>query len=391
MVSNVGSFTQTITGNTAKPLGAYLINAAPQSKSVFAEALAKSTTAVAETLTPSGVEAAATVTQTAVKRSFFSKVIRFLSGDFAEDVTNAFANRKNTPFKDGFKKSFNFKTACKEAAQGVKEPGKIGKAIAKVFPFVKNTKFSKLGKIINTSSISTLIIYGMQLLPIYKAFKKYGSSEGIKETLKFGITVGCMAAAEAVIAILSVYTGGIAGFLKLFAPVIGSQIGIWLGKKILGKSAEEKERDNKIAQHNQQLQELVQNPQMIQMLQQNPTLLQQMQQDPDLTDRIYQNLKQQKVTQNPQNLPNGQNLQNQTANNTVISPEEQQRRYAYASQFGNPYLTTSLGNFSNLVYNVDAPFAQMVARHDSLYNPFQSLALSQQINNDLAAHGYIFG
>ena len=111
-------------------------------------------------------------------------------------------------------------------------------------------------------------------------------------------------------------------------------------------------------------------------------------------------MKQQKqLAQNQQNTNNnGKNLQTQSdemreqlIKNGLIPPVDQKQRDTFASQFGNPYQSTSLGTFSNLVHNVDVPFAQMVARQDSRYNPLQSFMLCQQLNNDLAAHGYIFG
>ncbi len=435
MVSNVGSITQTITRNAANQLGANLIKAATQSENVFAEAVAKAKTTIteidaltqtaakaSETVFSSGAQAAATTAkvatstaqvaastaQTAVKRSFLGKIFRILSGEFADDMAIAFKNRKTIPFKEGFKSSFGMEKACETVAtaakEGAKKPGflgKIGSAITKVCPFLKNSKINAIGKFVG-KNISTLAVYAIAAYPVYKAFKKHGSSEGLKELLKFGITTACMLASEALIALLSVYTGGFAGLLRFAAPAAGASFGIWLGRKILGKSIPEKEQEIRIAKHNEQLQELLQNPKVVKMIQQKPELLQQLQQDPDMTNELCQRLKQgeeqskQNTEQNQ--AANGQSLQAQTeqikeqlARNGQVTPEEQKQRDNYASQFGNPHQSTSLGTFSNLVHNVDVPFAQLVLRQESLYNPFQSFLMSQQMNNDLAARGYIFG
>ena len=390
MVSTIGSITPNI--NQLKPTVTPLVKTGiSQSTNAIAEALAQTTAHASETLFASTeAQIAQKAVQQTAKRSFLSKIFRVFSGDFADDIAIAFKNRKNVPFKEGFKNNFGFTQTCTTAAKEAKKAGFFGK----IFPFMKN---SKIAKVCNAHVISTLVVLGMQILPIYRAFKKHGASEGLKETLKLGITTAFMLGAEALVAVLSAYTGGFAGLLRMFAPAMGGSLGWWLGNKILGKSIDEKKQDIIVAKHNQQLQELIQNPQIVQQIQKNPQLLQKLQEDPNLTDQIYQNMKKEELAQNQQNN-NGQSLpaqveqiRQQIANNGKISPEEQKRRDNYASQFGNPYQSTSLGTFSNLVHNVDVPFAQMVVRQENLYNPFQSLLLCEQMQNDLAARGYIFG
>ncbi len=406
MVNSIGSITQNITGGISqqfvKPL---TVKSAAQSTSAVAEALAETTAKVSETLFSAGAQTAAKTAQTVAKRSFLSKTLRVLSGEFADDVAVAFKNRKKIPFKEGFKSSFCAGTA---AAEGVKKSGflgKIGGALTKVFPFLKHSKIAAAGSFLSRNS-SVLTAYAIAAFPVYKAFKNYGASEGLKETLKFGISTACIIASEALIAVLSVYTGGLAGLLKFAAPIAGASLGNWLGNKILGKSIEQKKEEAIAAKHTEQLQELLQNPKIAAQIQKNPEFLQQLQQDPKLTDEIYQAIKKEETEKNQQNQQNNSNNNNnnglslqaqtdkireQLAKNGQITPEQQQQRDAFASQFGNPYQSTSLGTFSNLVYNVDVPFAQMVARQESMYNPFQSFMLSEQMNRDLAAHGYIFG
>ncbi len=357
-----------------------------------------------------GATTVATSAAQVTQASKLSKLFKFLSGEWADAAAEAILKRPDgMSLGQAFKNNLN--TIAKAGEEAVKttakNPGrlaKIGNALSKFCPaFLKSAAAVKAVSFIGRN-LTTFLVYGVQGYQIVKAGRKHGSTEAIKEIGKFGITTGCIMASELIASLLTVSFGPLAAPLKFVAPMAGAWIGTWLGGKILGKTADEKILIAETEKRKQELEQISkQNPQIAAAFQQNPQLAQQLINDP----KMFETFKKEVVAKNPQQssqqnpfqqqgIQNRQyqidQLQKQLAQKRLIPPQDQKQRDAYASLFGNPHQQTSLGSFSNLVYNVDPAFAQMVVNHDMLYNPQQNgFALSQQMNNILAANGYIFG
>lgn len=220
-------------------------------------------------------------------KSFSNTYLHFVLGveqsnRFSEELAKTVRGTKNTETKkyEGGKGLKEFKTSVKDAwtksktvVEGKSFWGTIHKSFFQDMPNEfkaakrlarmtgKNSKFigstfKILGK--RMPFIANVVMLGMEVPNLYRAFTQGGFGEGLKETGKTAVKFGGFAAGAAIGSAVGSFIPVVGTFI---GGLVGGMIGGWLAEKVVGKSFTEKQEEAEAAAAAQNTQQQVQTEQ----------------------------------------------------------------------------------------------------------------------------------